>query len=133
MDDFRSGKTGTATINGTELAVTDWSVTPGVEIVRFRNSRTGTYDQKEGTFRDASGTISFDYDFDQSPWGAPLSLEEGDTVTNVRLYLNGTSGPYWEFPSAVITGTPQSLSTAGKITTSINFENSGVFTRPAQA
>lgn len=132
--DFHSGIGGTATINGTELPVTGWDVDPSIEIVNFRNSKTDEFSVKEGTFKDATFTIRFDWDFDDNPFAAPIDVDLGTVLTNVRLWLRGGgaggTGNYWHFPLAIATGTPQSLETEGKITTSINATNSGAFGRP---
>ena len=129
-DDFRSGKNGKATVNGTELAITRWAVDPTTEIARFRNSRTGGFDQKDGQFQNATFSIGIDYDFDQSPFGAPLNITAGTQLTDVRLYLDTTTGPHWYFPSAIVTGIPQSLDVGGRIETTINGENDGTFSPP---
>lgn len=132
MATFHSGKGGTATVNGTELAVTDWSVDPSTEIARFRNSKTGNFTKKETTFKEATLTITVDYDFDANPFS---SLPLGTTVTNVKLYLQGGgaggSGGFWDFPSAIVVSTPQSVAVNGNIQTSFNLENDGTFSAPA--
>lgn len=133
---FHSGKGGTATIaSGTstvELPVTNWSVDPKTDMAQFKNSKTGNYAKKESTFQDCDFTIGFDYDFDANVFAVPLSLDPGDKLTDVKLYLNGgTSGTaFWAFPSAIITGTPQSLEVDGKIATTLNATADGAWTKP---
>lgn len=134
-DNFLSGRTGDVTINGTEVAMTQWEINPNTEIVRFRNSRTNKFSRKEPTFHEASGTITIDFDND-APWGAaPLSLVQGAKVTNLKLIVTGGTGGtnFWLFPSAIITGTPQSVVIDGKEQTRINFENDGTFSVPGGA
>lgn len=127
---FNSGKESTATIEGTELPTTEWSVDPSVEIVRFLNSKTDDYAIKKPTFKDCTFTITIDWDFDSNPFQTPTTLNIGTELTNVRLYLNGVASEYWHFPTAIVVGTPQSTSTEGKIVTTINCENSGEFGIP---
>lgn len=134
--ELHSGKTGTVTIaSGTstvELPITNWNVDPTTEIVNFRNSKTGNYSVKESTFKDCTFSVAFDHDFDENPFAAPLSLDPGDELTNVKLFLNGgTSGTsFWLFPSAIVVGTPQTLEIEGKINTTINAEANGAWTKP---
>lgn len=127
----RSGFTGTATINGTELPVTDWSVSPSATILQFMNSLTGKHARKSATFEDASFSISFDWDDSNNPFASPLTITQGATITNVKLLLDGPTGAlYWSFPSAIVSGTPQSLQRAGKITTTLNCTADGTFAAP---
>jgi len=132
---LHSGVASTATLNGTELPTTRWSLEASAEIVRFRNSKTDKFSQKEATYTDARGTIDADYDFDGSPFGAPVSIVAGMKITNVKLWTQGGgsagSGPAWTLPSAIVTGVTMNAETEGKITLSIAFENDGTFTGPA--
>lgn len=128
MPEFHAGNQGTATINGVELAVMSWNVAPVVELARFRNSKTAGFTKKEATWKDATFTITVEYDFLANPFAV---LPAATTVTNVKLYLRGTSGPYWLFPSAIVVGDPQSVDVDGKIGTSFSLEADGTFARPA--
>jgi hypothetical protein len=130
---FHSGKTGTGTVNGTEVPLTDWAVDSSATIVQFINSKTGNYPKREATFRDLTGNFGIDFDFDANLFASPLSILAGVTVTNIKLYLNGTAGLYWGIASAVIQGTPQSLSVDGKIITRVNFATDGTVTAPGGA
>lgn len=127
MATFHAGNQGTATINAVELAVVSWSVDPSVEIARFRNSKTAGFTVKEATWKEATFSIEVDWDFDLNPFAA---VGLGTTVTNVKLFLRGTGGQFWLFPSAIVVGTPQRTEVDGKVTTTINLENSGTFTAP---
>jgi len=130
---FHSGKSGTATVNGNEVPLIDWSANSSAEIVKFINSKTSNYPLREATFRDFSGSFGIDFDFDNNPFGSPLSITAGTTLTNVKLFLNGTAGIYWGCASAVVSDTPQQLSVEGKIVTRINFVTSGTVTAPGGA
>jgi hypothetical protein len=127
MATFHAGNTGTVTIGATELAVTGWAVDPSAEVARFRNSKTGGYTAKEVTWKEATFTIDVDYDFDANPF---TTLGFGTNVTNVKLYLHGATSPFWNFPKAIVVGTPQRTEVDGKITTTFNLENDGTFSTP---
>jgi hypothetical protein len=132
MAEFHSGFTGTATINGTEVPLKGWSVDPVAEVYRTRNSMTAGYSAKETTYQDATFSLRIDYDFDGSIFASPLSIVQGDTITNVKLILRGGTGgtAFWLFPSAIVTGTPMALETEGGIDLTINCEADGAFTAP---
>jgi hypothetical protein len=135
--ELHSGKDGAATLasgtNTISLPITGWSVDPTTEIVRFRNSKTGNYSVKEGTFLDCTFSITIDHDFDENPFASPVSLAPGLLLTDVNLFLNGgTNGTsFWDFPEAITVGTPQTLEIEGKIVTTINAEASGAWNPPA--
>jgi hypothetical protein len=135
MATFHSGKTGTGTVNGVEVALTDWAVDPSATIVQFINSKTGNYPKREATFRDLTGNFGIDVDFDSNIFATPISILPGTTVTNIKLILTGGTGGtlYWSIASAVIQGTPQSLSVDGKIITRVNFATDGPVTAPGGA
>lgn len=132
---FHSGVGGTATIGGTELPVTDWSVDPTVEIVPFRNSKTGSYSVKEATYKDVNASIGVDYDFDSSPYSVAGGITIGTVLSNVKLHLRGAgsggTSPFWNLPSAIVVSTPQRLEVNGRIVTTINVTGSGSFTYPS--
>jgi hypothetical protein len=132
---FHSGVGGTATVGGAELPVTDWNTDPSVEIVQFRNSKTGGYSVKEATYKDANFSVGVDYDFDANPFGIAGGLTIGTILSNVKLFLRGAgtnpaAQPYWLFPSAIVVSTPQRLVVNGNITTTFNFTASGTFSYP---
>lgn len=140
---FHSGKYGTATVNGTEIALIRWEVDPTVDIVRFLNSKTGSYPKREATFYDASVSLVFDYDFDAPSFSAPLLLYPGQIIQS-KLYLRQTApsalnGTFWQFPKTgldttsnglVIQGSPMSCDVDGKIGTSVSALITGAFTFP---
>lgn len=128
-DNWKSGRTGTATINGNEVALVNWNVNPTSEIVRFKNSRSGRFPKTESTFFDATVSFSIDYDFDAGIFESPTSVTPGTVLTNVKLFLTGgTSGTkYHNFPLLVVQGTPQSLQIDGKIATSVNCVADGTY------
>lgn len=127
---FNSGYKGTATIGGNEVPLINWSVSPTADMVKFMNSKSGGYVLREATFKDCTVSFEIDYDFDANPFAAPTNITVGVELTNVRLYLNGTSGSYWNFPKLKVIGTPQQLQVTGKITTKVNCAINGTFAYP---
>jgi hypothetical protein len=128
---FYSGIKSTA-FNGTnELPTTDWSADATSDVVRFRNSKTNAYSNKEATFKDLRATIGFDFDFNENPF-ALQAIDPGTKLTTVNLYLHktGTNDLYWHLPSAIVTGVGQRVSTEGKPEGTLTIENDGVFNSP---
>jgi hypothetical protein len=129
---FHSGIRATATIGGTtnELPITKWSVTPKVDIVQFRNSKTGKFSLKEATFYDCDFSITVDRDFDANPFDAPFGLIVGATITGTHLYVHGSADIFWLFPSAIVVGTPNETEVDGKESLTFDFTAAGTFSYP---
>lgn len=133
---YHAGIGGTVTINGTELALTRWSVNPSATIVAFMNSKTGKFAKKQSTFEDCDFSFSIDYDDAANAFAAPLTLAPGQTITQVKLFLDNTAvglppnGEYWHFPSAIIQRTPQTLEVVGRIETTIDCTSDGTYGTP---
>ncbi|MGA2233319.1 MAG: hypothetical protein ABSH22_20645 [Tepidisphaeraceae bacterium] len=135
---FYSGVGGTASVGSppVELPITDWQVRPTAQITRFRNSKTGPYDQVEAAWLNATVTISVEYDFDNNPFQAPAAIQIGTLLTNVKLYLHQSAagqldGSAWSFPTLMVTGTPQTLPVSGEnIVTQFTCVSSGPFSYP---
>lgn len=130
---FHSGFLGKATINGNEVPITLWNVNPGVRVAQTDNSMSGGFMLRESSGgKTASFTITIDYDFDANPFATPYGLVIGAKITNVKLYLNDTTGVFWNFPSAVVTTTPQQAQHSGTdmIGVQINCDSDGTFSYP---
>lgn len=128
---FLNGLTATATINGTELAVTGWSVNDSAVILRYVNSKTGIHPVKESTIEDATFSITVDFDPSLQPFAAPLNIRAGTVLTAVKLFLDGPTGTtYWSFPSAIVASVGNSVVREGKVSTVLNCEASGQLAAP---
>lgn len=136
---FHSGVGGTASVGSpaVELPITDWEVRPTAEVTKFRNSKTGPYEQVEGTWKSAAVTVSVEYDFANNPFQTPAAIQVGATLSNVKLYLHQSApglldGPAWTFPSLVVTTTPQTLPVNGQnIVTKFTCVTNGTFGYPS--
>lgn len=130
---FHSGFDGKVTVNGTELPITEWSVNPGVRIAETDNSKSGGFMLRESSGgKTADFSINADLDFDANLFGAPTSIVIGTKLTNVKLLLNGLSGLFWLFPSAVVVSTPQTVTHSGTnmVSVQINGRSDGTFSYP---
>lgn len=133
MSTYHSGLTGTVTVNGTELPIKNWNVDPSVRIAMTDNSKSGGFMLREGSGgKTADYSFLTDFDFDSNPFAAPTNLVIGTKLTNVKLYLNGTSGLFWNFPSSVVSRTPQGLQHDGTDMQNalINCQSDGTFAYP---
>jgi hypothetical protein len=131
-DNFLSGRTGDVTINGTEVAVTQWRVDANVADVTFRNSRLGRFSSYETTFYEATGEVSVDLDIDAPMYGSPANVVLGSELTNVKLIVTGGTGGtiFWLFPTITVISTPQTVTIDGRIESSFRFRAKGTFSLP---
>jgi hypothetical protein len=127
---FKSGKNALITVNGTNLSTTGWDVQATVKKVEFINSDTGTIAIPVGTTNVATVTLTMDFNFAQSMFGAPISVYPGALLNNVICYLAGSSGLNWNFTSLFVNGTPQKTESEGKPAQSINCSLAGPYTPP---
>lgn len=131
---YYAGNNGAATINGTALDLVRWSVNPTATVVAFINSLTGKHPARLPTFDDG-GRFTVVVDFNQTtyPFSGSFSIRPGSILTNVLLYINLGANLKWQFPSAIVEGTPEELELAGKVMTSIVCLADGPYAPPGQA
>lgn len=131
-DNFRTGINATASINGTELPFSEWSINPTTELARFANSKTGNKRAKSATYVEATGSWTYDWDDANQPFIAPLSITVGTRLTTVKLQIDGSSGTlFWALSQIIVVSTPQRWMRDGKPVLTINWENDqGTITPP---
>lgn len=133
----RSGFTGTAVItspgaSAVELPIVGWTVGASIEVLSYKNSLTGNHSSKATTYSDSTFSLNYDWDDSNQPFASgTLNIVPGTVLTNVKLLLDGTAGTrFWNYPSAIVTGTPQSVVREGKITGSIQCVANGQWAAP---
>lgn len=124
---FHSGKSGSVVANSATLPVISWRTNMSAQMAEFRNSKTGSFPYRESTFKDLTGTIVLDLDFDAVPFAAPISILPGATLTSVTL-SPGQSGPAVVAASVIVTSVPYEVVIDGKIGLSFDFAVNGSYT-----
>lgn len=130
---FHSGLTGTVTVNGTELPIKNWSVNPDVREAATDNSKSGGFILRESSGgKTCQFSFQHDFDFDANPFASPINLVIGQKITNTKLFLNGTAGLFWNFPSAVVRSTPMNLQHSGTdmLDSTTTCDSDGTFAYP---
>lgn len=127
---FKSGKNAVCTINGTRIPLMEFSVTGQPDSVEFTNSETGNIPRNEATFLRKQVVITYDFDFNGTPWGSPISVFDGAVLTNVLCYLSGTSGLNWNFTSLYVENADQTVSVTGKPQQKLTCKLNGPYTPP---
>lgn len=126
---YIAGKNGKVTVAGTELSITKWEVEDKTEKVDRTNSQTGGYKKSASSVKSATGTISCHWDGAANPMDSP-GIYAGAEVA-IKCYLSGTSGPHYDFPTALVESSKMSVEIEGGVDIEFSFDANGTFTRPA--
>lgn len=124
-----AGKDGKVTVAGTELAMTKWEVDDKIEKVNRTNAKTGGYSKSAAGPKSATGTVSCHWEGDANVMDAP-GIYPGAVVA-IKCYISGTSGPYYDFPTALIESSKMTTEIEGGVDFEFSFDANGTFTDPA--
>lgn len=127
---YTVGKLAKTTVNGTDINGDGWSVDPTAERQDVTSTRTGGYRGVITGIRGATFTMTLSWDAAANPMDNPPSLKAGTTLTNVKLYLNDVTSPFWSFPIAKVLGTPMETKVGDTLKLTVNCESDGPFVEP---
>jgi hypothetical protein len=109
---------------------TKWSVRPLVEEHDTSNFEGNQFANRIAGLKDIEYTVEGWWDSGANNFDAPLSIQVGVTLSNVFLYVSGTTGPAWSIPSSLITDTPHNADVHGLITFSFTAKGKGAYVYP---
>jgi hypothetical protein len=105
----RSGKFAKVRVGGAATILTSkkWTATPRAAESDTTNFETVGQEDVETNVIGLDITIDFDWDsaLGGTPYDSPLTLTPGTNVS-LKLYINDTSGPFWNIPTAKVLQTP---------------------------
>lgn len=79
------------------------------------------------------GNVKALYDAQSSPYDAPSALTVGATITNLKLYINDTTGAYWNITTAKVSEAPVMANVKEGVKFDFNFTGSGSWSYPTGA
>lgn len=126
-----SGQNGKANINGatnTLLYVTKWTLNREVFTTRWADSSAAGYKQTLAGVKSCTATIDYKHDAASTAVTAGhIGLEEGDTLTDVRLYTDAAD--YWLFPVAIVKSnqTTVDIDDGSTVSGTATIESSGTY------
>lgn len=129
MSRFFSGNEGIAKSEETTLCITQWQFTDGGQSIDTTNACQSGFTSVIAGSRKGTGSMTFHYDAEQSPWADPPNLGFGSKV-HLELFLENSSGPSIDLPVAMITSLQVTSAVNGVVTCVANFENDGEYTLP---
>jgi hypothetical protein len=132
MADFFTGISGFAYVGtaSSRVNVTGWEVSPEAAEHRTDDTASNGYATRILGIRNCTFSMTCNFDAANNYLESPESLGIGQTVNQVKLYLNGTAGTFWSFPTARVISTPMSSRVGDVTTVTINCANDGTFTAP---
>lgn len=124
---YLSGKLGKVRVNGATLAVTKWRVIPKCQLVDVTSSESNGFGEYVAGVKDGDVELSLFYDYGGIPYA---TISPGSTLTNLKLYLNDTTGAYWQ-GNALVEEAPNQSEVRGGVTIELRGKFSGGLTAPA--
>lgn len=134
--DYFSGALGSAqSVSGTNSAVTHaidgWEVNPDAAEHRSDNTGDAGYSNRITGIHNCTFTITLSFDASSNPLDQPVNFKSGQDLNAVKLFLNGTSGAFWLFPTARVLATPMASRVGdGPTKITVNLGNKGTFSTP---
>ncbi len=127
---YYHGKTSYFQVNGTTIHSGGWTVEPTGEELRTDNTADAGFSNRITGTQDLKVTVEMFWDASANPLDGPPSLAVGQVLTTVKLFLQGTGGPFWLLPSAIILSTPMESKVGGLGKITFNIANKGTYTAP---
>jgi len=90
-------------IDGTALGVRTWSIEHTADPHEVGDTEDGQYKKTQTARKEARASLQCFEDTANSYYIAPLSLEAGTVLENVRVYPRGLESDPWFFPYVVVT------------------------------
>ena len=125
-----SAKNAKVRVNGSTLYAVKWDVDPTSDMLDISNFEGGGYRNFIEGLKQATVTVEGWWDGGANPFDVPLSIKNGSILTNFRCYVSDTTGPYWDFPSAIVEGTPMSADVGMEIKWRFTVRAKGTYTFP---
>lgn len=108
-------------------------VTPKVDLIDSTTFESAGYFECITGIVRLDGSVKALYDAQGSPYDSPSSLTAGATLTTTKLYINDTTGAYWNIPTARVSEAPVMANVKEGVKFDFNFTGSGTFTYPTGA
>lgn len=129
----RSAKNAKVRFGATTLTAKKWTVTPKADKLDVTNFEGTGFYECIGGIKTADVTIEFDLDGAANNYDI-ASIQPGNNNTSVvKLYLNDTAGPYWQFSNFFIETMPNAADVKTAQTGTLTGCGSGVFIYPTGA
>ncbi len=117
-------------INENVHYATKWDIKPESALLDTSNFEGAGFETQIYGLRKCEITIEGWYDAGANPYDSPMNLQDGISLTNLKLYISGTSGPYWLVPSASLRTPPMTSDVKEKVMFRLELKANGAFYYP---
>lgn len=112
----------------TTLTSKSWDVTPKADKLETTNFEGSGYAEFIAGVRQCDVQIQFSDNGAANPFDGGLTA--GSIISNLKLYLNTTAGPYWLFPSFFVESVSMKADVKEQMMDSLTGSGTGTFTYP---
>ena len=127
----RSAKDAKVRINGNTFVSQQYDVDESVDEIDTSSAEDNGYGDLIGNLSRATVTVQGMMDAGNNPFDTPLDITPGTTLTNVKLYISGTSLAYWDFPSVLVVSVRHGANVrSGGHTINWTFKSKGQYSEP---
>ena len=118
------------TAGSTVLEAVEWSVADEIGEIDDTSFEDGGYGSRIGGVRDATVSIKGMWNATANQHTTPLNIYSGAILSTTKLYLNDTTGKYWDFPLLVILSVNEVAAVRDGIRYDFTAKNDGAYTPP---
>lgn len=115
----------------TTLESVEWSVADEAGEIDDTSFEDGGYGSLTTGVRQATVNIKGFWNATANQHTTPLNIYAGSTLTTNKLYLNSTTGKYWDFPTLVILSVNEVAAVRDGIRFDFTAKSKGSYTAPA--
>lgn len=119
-------RTGSATV----LEAVEWSVADEIGEIDDTSFEDGGYGSRVGGIRDITVSVKGLWNVTANQHATPLSIYSGTVLTTTKLYLNDTTGKYWDCPTLLILTVNEVAAVRDGIRYDFTAKNVGAYTPP---
>lgn len=125
-----SAKNCKARFNNQILFCQKWTVKPKSTPLDVSNFEGGGFEDVIGGLRGLEVDFEGWWDGGANMFDAPLDVQDGVTLVNIKLYTNDTGSPYWNIPIALVTSVEQPADVHDRIMYRFSMKCKGGFVYP---
>lgn len=129
----RSAKNAKIRMGNTVFVAKKWEVNPKADKIDNTNTEGGGFASSNPGIVEAEVSIEADWDGANNPYDVAVNAQPGQTITNLKLYINDVTGPFWLFPVFIVYEAPNGAQVRENVHINIKGSGSGTFTYPTGA
>lgn len=128
---FTSGKNAKVRygVGATTLKCKKWTVTPKAAKLDVTNSESAGYGEYVVGIHDVDIELEFDYDVGGAPYASGI-FRAGTSISNLKLYQNDTTGPFWDITTAIVEEAPNTAEVRGLVSIRMKLYGTGSYVYP---